>query len=701
MSRFLRAASVFLAAAALCAPAGAASPQDEPVAPVQVHGDNVEYFHEEQKVIGTGNVSIDYGDTRLTADKITVYMDTKNAVAEGNVVLKQPGGEFKGERGEYNFGNGSGKVDRMDMFLEPSLYGKAREVKKNADGSMTARDSYITTCCGDSPFYRVQARDIDIIPGKKVVVKNAVILVKGVPIFFLPLYVQPLVNAERFPFQIVPGRNSEWGPFLLSKTRYQLADRPGLKAHGNVLLDYRVKRGVAGGAEAFYKGDAVGRGAARVYVANDEDPPDDVSEGRYRAQLRHQMNLTPDTTLTAELNKLSDREIVKDFFFNEEYESNAFPDNYLSIITAKPEYSFSVLQRVQMNDFYTVVERSPELRFDTYNRAFADTPFYLRQEVTFTHLRKKFADSEDVNEATRFDTNHTLTYDYNIGDVSITPRVGTRQTFYSRTLEQEQHVRGTFDPGLDVSTRLFKTYDVNVRRFGLDYNGIRHIFRPSASWNYRPDPTVLRTNLQLFDAIDELDKRNFIRFNFENKLQTKEHSGPDKSLVTREIARVIPFFDMNYDTHRIDNVGLDVELQPYPWLYLHGDTTYDTVTRDFLTANADLGFVYGPMTFSVGQRYLRNESSQLAGEFKYRFSPDLEVRVYERYEFEYKESEEFEITVSKAFDCLIVDTTFNSSQEHGNSVFFVFRLKGYPKTSFSLSQSFNRPRTAAPEPYRA
>ena len=28
--------------------------------PIQVHGDSVEYFHEEQKVTGTGHVSIDY-----------------------------------------------------------------------------------------------------------------------------------------------------------------------------------------------------------------------------------------------------------------------------------------------------------------------------------------------------------------------------------------------------------------------------------------------------------------------------------------------------------------------------------------------------------------------------------------------------------------------------------------------------------------
>ena len=71
-------------------------------AAIQVHGDSVEYFHETEKVVGTGNVSIDYEGAKLTADKITVNLKDKVAVAEGNVVLTQNGSVFKGNRGEYD-----------------------------------------------------------------------------------------------------------------------------------------------------------------------------------------------------------------------------------------------------------------------------------------------------------------------------------------------------------------------------------------------------------------------------------------------------------------------------------------------------------------------------------------------------------------------------------------------------------------------
>lgn len=671
-----------------------AAPIDENA--VKVNGDNVEYFHEQQKVIGTGNVRINYEDTKLTADKITVYLATKLAVAEGHVVLEQKGSTFRGERGEYNFDTKVGNVSHMAAEIEPSLYGKARTIERVSPDHYRARDGYITTCCGDSPFYRIQAHSVDIYPQRKIIIRNALVYIKGVPIFFIPVYIQPLIDFDRFPVQFVPGKNREWGAFVLSKWRYELLDTPALKSQGNVLVDWRELRGMGYGAENYYREDSLGRGAIRAYTIEDKEPPQEAHEERYRGQWRHQMKIAEDTTLTTEINKLSDPLIIKDFFYREEYERDIFPDNYVSIIQARPEYTLSFLERERLDDFFTVVERSPEARFDTHNRQFAETPFYLRQEAQFSNLKKEFANSETQLDALRFETNHTLTYAGQLGDLSVTPRVGTHQTFYSRKLNtSEETIRGTFDPGLDVSTRFFSTFDTVVRSFGLDFNQLRHVFSPSASYNFRPNPTDLRTELQPFDAIDAFDKQNFIRFNFENKLQTKEHTGPKRTgeLQTREIARFLPFFDMDYDTHHVENTGYEADFAPYRNLSFHSDATYDSRVDKFDTVNVDMGYSHGRnVRLSLGQRYVRDESSQTTADLRWKVNEEWAFRVYERYEFEEGESREFEATVSKTFSCVIVDLTYNHSD--GDTFYFVFRLKGYPNASFNLSQSYNSSRTS-------
>ena len=662
--------------------------------PIQVHGDSVEYFNEDQKVIGTGHVLIDYDDIHLTADKMTVYMATKTAVAEGHVKLVQKGSVFTGEHAEFNFGTKVGNVSKMSGSMEPGFYGKAQSIEKVSDKQYRATDSYVTTCCGDNPFYKIQAHQVDFFPGDKIVIRNAILYVHNIPMLFIPYYVQPFIDMDRFPVQIVPGKNSQWGPFVLSKWRYHLIDNPKFQSKGNVLLDYRVKRGFAGGVENFYNGDKTGRGALRVYGMDDRHAPQDVDNGRYRVQWRHQAKIGEATTLTTEVNKLSDTTVIKDFFFRDEYARDAFPDNYVSLITAKPEYTLSFLERHRLDDLFNVVERNPEVRFDTHNHQFAETPFYFRQEVQASNLSRASAGTDESRDTMRFDFNHTLAYAGRIGDISVTPRVGTRQTIYSRNVSGSDtgFVRGVIDPGLDLSTRFYKTYDTYIKAFGLDYNQIRHIFQPNVSYNYRPDPTVLRTKLEQFDALDAIDKQNIVHFDFENKFQTKEHDNAGV-LQTREIARVIPFFDTDLHTGRATNVGMRAELRPYTWLGLEGDSTLDAESKHVDTANGDIYFQKGPARLALGQRYVRDESSQMTGEIGWKLTPDVELKLYERYEFETSDSKEFEFTLSKTFECIIVDFTYNHRQ--GDTFFFVFRLKSFPKASFSMSQSYDRPKASS------
>lgn len=668
---------------------------EEAKGPVQIHGDAVEYFHEKNQAVGTGHVKIDYEGTQLEADKITVYTDTKKAVAEGHVTLTQEGSVFQGDRGEYDFQNSKGKVDKMSAEIEKTYYGKIQSVERVSEDHFRLSNGSVTTCCcggDDDPFYRIQAQSIDYYPNDKVVMKNAVMYIKNVPILFIPYFEQAFINFDRFPVHLVPGNRDEWGPFLLSKWRFGLVNKPDLKARGNVQLDYRAKRGFGGGVEGFYSGDKVGRGAARAYYAKDQNEPLGVNDDRSRFQWRHQSKIGESTALTAEFNKLSDPLVAKDFFYREEYERDTVPDNYVSIITSKPEYTFSFLERPRVNDFFGTVERNPELRFDTHNRQFAETPFYVREEAQFTNLQRTPAESEEEVDVIRIDSNHTLTYAGKAGPFSVTPHVGTRQTYYTRAAQDDRDLlRGVFDTGVDLSIHFYKTYETKVQALGLDINQIRHIFTPTFSYNFRPNPTVSRTLLEQFDALDAIDKDNFIRLNFENKFQTKHHQAGG-TMTTREFARIIPFLDVDMHTGRLENVGYDAELRPYSWLGIESDATYNADTRDFETANFDVFMERGRWRVGVGQRYVQEESSQTTAEIRFKWSDDLEFKLYDRYEFEEGASKEFEFTVSKGWSCIITDFTYN--RREGDTFFVTLRLKAFPSVPFRLSQSYSQPKAS-------
>ncbi len=84
--------------------------------PVEVVADQLEFFKDEKKVIGTGNVIITYDDIRMTADHAEVYSDEKKAFADGHVVFRKSENVMKVEKGSYDFANNQGSFSNGFFF---------------------------------------------------------------------------------------------------------------------------------------------------------------------------------------------------------------------------------------------------------------------------------------------------------------------------------------------------------------------------------------------------------------------------------------------------------------------------------------------------------------------------------------------------------------------------------------------------------
>jgi len=235
-----------------------------PKEPIVVNGDNVEYFQEKKMVTGSGNISIKYKDIYLTCDKITVYLDTREAIAEGSVRVTQKGAYFTGERMNYNFDTKKGTVWKGYLNAKP-FYGKAEEVNKieNKD-QFKLNEGYITTCDLAKPHYRVRAKQVEVYLDDKIVARHIVMYVGNVPILYFPYYVQPL-KEKKSHITVIPGNRKEWGYYALTSYRYYVDDRN----KGDILLDYRAKKGLAEGINHYYMTKDIGRGAVKLYFTRE------------------------------------------------------------------------------------------------------------------------------------------------------------------------------------------------------------------------------------------------------------------------------------------------------------------------------------------------------------------------------------------------------------------------------------------------
>jgi len=655
-----------------------------------------EYYENEKKVVGQGRVEVTYEDVLMHCDKIVFYTETNEAIVEGNVIVYQKDITLKGERIEYNFNTKKGTILTPDI-QNPPWYGKGKEGEKLSDKEYFVRYGYVTTCNLDKPHYRVQASKIYIYPGDKVVAKNVVFYINNMPVFYLPEYIQ---KEDRPAITIIPGRNRDWGWFLLTAWRFYLSD----DARGNVRLDYRELKGWAKGLDYKYETDKLGEGFFRYYHMDERDEAgegDMVETERYRYQLRHSWQINSETLGLLEYHHTSDIDFIKDYYLREEYDKDPEPDSYVSITTTKPNYSLNFFTQVQVNDFETVTERLPQVKLDIREHELGETPFYYSGQTTTTYFEKEYADSPLDDEVARIDTFHKLSHPYRMmGWLGINPYIGTRQTWYSHTVEeldeeQDDKIRGLFNSGIDVTTKFYRVLPVETNFWGLDIHQLRHVVTPTINYEYIHEPTNLSSEFLSLDETDAIITKDKFTFTLQNALQTKR--GKDKkNMKSVDIVNFIAKIDYFHNEplvigQNFSNLTGRLELKPYSWLYVQSDVSYnlyvdrsDTASIDFIASGGK------DWDFSFGSRYIRDTSSALVSEASYRLSPKWALRTYQSYELETNEHLEQEYTISRDLHCWVGELSYNY-KDYG-TIWLTFYLKAFPKMPFDLKARYNRPK---------
>ncbi|MGB2705633.1 MAG: hypothetical protein WBC74_02085, partial [Candidatus Omnitrophota bacterium] len=527
-----------------------------------------------------------------------------------------------------------------------------------------------------------------------------------VPVFYLPLYVQPL--GKKFPeVTIVPGRTSDWGYYALTAWRVYFND----DSKGFLHLDYREKKGLSEGADYQYKTKDFGEGIGRVYYTHQDDAltitkKEDKARNRWRIQYRHELDLAADTTCVLEFNKLSDKDIIKDYLYRE-YEENPNPDNYVLIQTAKPNYVFTLLARKRFDDFFSVVERLPEAKLEIYNQRLWRTNFYYQSESSTTNFVKTYQKSDDhsPDESLRMDTLQKLSYAARLFRLlNVTPFAATRQTFYTRNRWKEpSRLRSIYEWGVEVSSRFHRVFNVYTDVWGLDINKLKHIIAPYIKFLHRHQPSISPSNLYQFDAIDAIDYYNGFELFLESKLQTKRQSG-DKMKVA-DLARFTVATDYTFrqkknffgfkGVGKFGDIKFTLEMWPYSWLSVDSKMILDDKDCRLNSADIDVYVDLGKkFTLGLGHRYEHTENettSQLTGEMFYNLNDDWKFKVYQRFDFATTKWLEQEYTIFKDLHCWIAELTFDI--RHGEyTAWLVFRLKAFPDVPIGLFKTtYRRP----------
>jgi len=599
--------------------------------------------------IATNGIYVKYSDDKgtvvLVADRASLNYDSADVDADGNVRINESNGmAYSGEHVHYNFKTHILRSEQFRTGFLPVFAGGQElngyiDTKKGSTNYIVTKKAFVTTDDYIKPAYQIRAGTIKIIPGDKIQMWNAVAYVENFPVFYFPYYERTLKKRAN-NFTTTPGYRSVYGPYLLNTYNWFLGDM----ADGKLHADIRERRGPGLGPDVkLHMGDW-GQATIRYYYQYDDRPNistnvfpgfGNIPENRQRFYLGWQATPATNLNLKALVNYQSDPLFLHDFFPGD-YVAYPQPNTFVEANKYWDNWSLDALTTPRINDFFSQVERLPDVKLTGYRQQVFGTPVYYDSESSAGWYRAWDAyptnglypgtNGTFVAYAGRADTYHQLTVPWTFFNwLNVTPRAGGRLTYYSSQnftngQPNSDVYREVFNTGVEFSFKASQLWPDVTNSF-LQMDGLRHIIEPSANYVFVPDPSVPPAQLPPFDqelpslmlspvdfpdynSIDSIDTMNVIRFGLRNILQTKR-GGQLDDLVNWNV-----LLDWRLDPKAgqttLNDLYSQLSFRPRSWLTAESQLRYNLDTGDLNLAFHQLTFMPNDRwSWGISHWYLR------------------------------------------------------------------------------------------------
>ena len=241
-----------------------------------------------------GNVEMELGDIRLYAGEVWYYTDARRVVAADNVVFSQGTNRIAADRAEVDletrlatFHNASGfasiqqPASPRGATPSPSgntdIYFFGETIEKIGPKKYRISNGGFTTCVQPAPRWEISANSLILNIDDYTLLRQAILRVKGVPLFYLPILYYPTTREDRATGILLPtyGVSTIRGQSI-SNALFWAINR---SQDATILHDWFSKTGQGVGGEYRYALEPGSDGSARVYVLDQHEASYTLSNG--------------------------------------------------------------------------------------------------------------------------------------------------------------------------------------------------------------------------------------------------------------------------------------------------------------------------------------------------------------------------------------------------------------------------------------
>jgi len=363
------------------------------------------------------------------------------------------------------------------------------------------------------------------------------------------------------------------------------------------------------------------------------------------------------------------------------------------------------MMQKRVNHWYTDQDQKlPEIKYSMPSLQLGGSHFYLQNSSSYVNYNhKNTAPAEDTSYS-KFDTANKLSLPMRVSVINLTPFVSGEQIYFNKSTYGATN-QTIFSTGSDFSSKFYRLFNVKTNFLKLDINGLRHIITPTLSYSYANTSTMPASKFR-FGGGASIGSSAVV-MELTNRLQTKR-KGATANLAEFKISSSYNIKPKNPADGKtgssLQDIIFNLDLRPYSWMSIIGDATYthsglrsNSNYNTFSNANLDINFSLGKdRSIGIGQRYQRKGGKEFTFDTHWRINPKWKFGVYERYQFAditgYRKGlREQEYSLIRDLHCWSVELSYNIQEEHGNSIWVVFRLKAFPGNESGFNQTYNQP----------
>lgn len=487
-----------------------------------IKADWIAYDVDLGKIKARGNLLINVGPDKLTADKGTVDLNQETGTFHNATILRQ----YK------------------DMHLE------GRVIEKTGDMTYHIEDGWVITCKvkeGETPPWSFAAADAEITDNGYAFMKHATFRIKGVPVLYTPIMMLPAKRSRQTGFLFPSVAASDRDGFDLTTPFFI-----NLSPSSDITLypEYISKRGFMAGGEFRYTASREAMGFFMGnYLYDDLSDPNDPGNNDYFADGNYTHTNRDRYWLRGKANQdyglwtsRLDLDIVSDLDYLTEFNSgmtgfietqdrflDAFGRGFQNKTELARENSLKLLrswangQALQinllgMNDLREVKDgpdplwNLPMINYTGLLPVY-DTGMDFSWTANYTHFwRDEGVRAQRLDLPMKLSTGVPLT-----PYLETTVDAGFRNTSYIIDDNGDPDWRDSSSENRFLVEAGGKIGTTMIRDFGVDIGEIynwNHTFRPYVAYRYVSD--VNQDNLPQFDDIDRIGEQNIFYYGLDN-----------------------------------------------------------------------------------------------------------------------------------------------------------------------------------------